>query len=102
MFPVLVDAGFELLPLSELDAERHRGAVEAFGERIQYDVACFEEREHLPPLVHLQELPAIGIAELVRGARDGTLVEPLSLWLSGDETYQDYVLRGVLRAAKIA
>lgn len=101
VFPVLVDAGFELLPLSELDEERHRGAIDAFGERIQYDVACFEEREHLPPLVHLQELPAVGVAELVRGARDGALAEPLALWLSGNETYQDYVIRGVLRAAKV-
>jgi len=101
-FPLLVDAGFELLPLAELDAERHRGAIEAFGERIQFDVACFEEREHLPPQVHLQELPAMGVAELVRGARDGELDEALSLWLSGNETYQDYVIRGVLRAARIA
>src|SRR5580765_4882497 len=66
-FPLLVDAGWELLPLAELDAERHRGAIEAFGERIHYDVAKFEEQEHLPPLVHLQELPAIGASELVRG-----------------------------------
>jgi hypothetical protein len=102
VFPVLVDAGFELLPLAELDAERHRGAIEAFGEHIHFEVACFEEREHLPPVVHLQELPVLGPSELARGAREGTLAEPLSLWLAGNETYQDYVVRGVLRAAKIA
>ncbi len=95
VFPLLVDAGWELLPLAELDAERHRGAIEAFGERIHYDVAKFEEQEHLPPVVHLQELPAIGAAELIRG------LDPFGLWLSGNETYQDYVIRGVLRAAKI-
>ncbi|HEY1955729.1 MAG TPA: hypothetical protein VGH28_08950 [Polyangiaceae bacterium] len=100
-FPLLVDAGFELLPLGELDAERHRGAIEAFGEPIQYEVARFEEQEHLPPVVHLQELPAFGVSELVQGARDGELAEPLALWLDGNETYQDYVIRGVLRAAKI-
>jgi len=94
-FPLLVDAGWELLPLAELDAERHRGAIEAFGETIHFDVAKFEEQEHLPPTVHLQELPAIGASELIRGA------DPFSLWLSGNETYQDYVIRGVLRAAKI-
>jgi hypothetical protein len=94
-FPLLVDAGWELVPLAELDAERHRGAIEAFGDRIHYDVAKFEEQEHLPPVVHLQELPAIGASELIRG------LDPFSLWLSGDETYQDYVVRGVLRAAKI-
>ncbi len=96
VFPLLVDAGWELLPLAELDAERHRGAIEAFGELIHYDVAKFEEQEHLPPVVHLQELPAIGAAELIRG------LDPFGLWLSGNETYQDYVIRGVLRAAKLA
>ena len=95
VFPLLVDAGWELLPLGELDVERHRGAIEAFGERIHYDVAKFEEQEHLPPVVHLQELPAIGAAELVHG------LDPFGIWLSGNETYQDYVIRGVLRAAKI-
>ncbi len=94
-FPLLVDAGWELLPLAELDDERHRGAIEAFGERIHYDVAKFEEEEHLPEAVHLQELPAIGASDLIRG------LAPLALWLSGNETYQDYVIRGVLRAAKI-
>jgi hypothetical protein len=94
-FPLLVDAGWELLPLAELDVERHRGAIEAFGERIHYDVAKFEEQEHLPPIAHLQELPAIGASDLIRG------LDPLALWLSGDETYQDYVVRGVLRAAKL-
>jgi len=95
VFPLLVDAGWELLPLAELDPERHRGAIEAFGERIHYDVARFEEQEHLPPVVHLQELPAMGASELIRG------IDPFGIWLSGNETYQDYVIRGVLRAAKI-
>ncbi len=94
-FPLLVDAGWELLALAELDVERHRGAIEAFGERIHYDVAKFEEQEPMPPVAHLQELPAIGASELIRG------LDPLALWLSGDETYQDYVVRGVLRAAKV-
>ena len=102
MFPVLVDAGWELLPLAELDAERHRGAIEAFGEPILFETARFEEEEHLPRIVHLQELDAMGIAELLEGAHGGELTQPLTLWLSGNETYQDYVIRGVLRAAKIA
>ena len=95
VFPLLVDAGWELVPLSELDPERHRGAIDAFGERIHYDVACFEEREHLPPTVHLQELPAIGVRDLLAPPTD------MHLWLSGNPTYQDYVIRGVLRAAKL-
>jgi len=99
IFPLLIDAGWELLALAELDVERHRGAIEAYGERIHYDVACFEEQEAVPPAVHLQELPAFGVSELVRGARDGELTSPLTLWLSGDATYQDYVIRGALRSA---
>ena len=94
-FPILVDAGWELLPLSELDPERHRGAIEAFGERIHYEVACFEEREHLPPIVHLEELPAVGVRDLLAPPAD------FHVWLSGNATYQDYILRGVLRAAKL-
>jgi hypothetical protein len=101
-FPVMIDAGIELLALAELDQERHRGAIEAFGESIRFDVARFEEEEHLPRVVHLQELPAIGVSELVRGAEHGELASELSMWLSGNETYQDYVIRGVLRAAKLA
>ncbi len=100
-FPVMIDAGFELLSLAELDPERHRGAIEAFGERIQYDVARFEEEHHVPHVVHLQELPSIGVSELVRGAERGELASPLSIWLAGNETYQDYVVRGVLRAARV-
>ncbi len=95
VFPLLVDAGWELLRLGELDAERHRGAIEAYGERIAYDVARFEEEEAAEPVAYLQELPAMGPSELIRG----TL--PLTLWLAGNETYQDYVIRGVLRAAKL-
>jgi len=102
VFPLLIDAGWELVPLAELDSERHRGAIEAYGERIHYDVARFEEQEAAEPVLHLQELAAVGVSELLRGARDGDLVSPLTLWLSGNQTYQDYVIRGVLRAAKIA
>lgn len=101
-FPAMIDAGVELLPLAELDPERHRGAIEAFGERIHYDVARVEEEEHLPRVVNLHELPLVGVIELVRGAERGELASPLSLWIDGHETYHDYVIRGVLRAAKIA
>ncbi len=102
VFPLLIDAGWELLPLAELDPERHRGAIEAFGERIHYDVARFEEQEAANSTVHLQELPAFGVSELLRGARDGELTSPFTLWLSGDATYQDYVIRGVLKASQVA
>jgi hypothetical protein len=103
MHPVLVDAGWELFPLGALDPERHRGAIGAFGEAIAYESARFEEETAIPPPATLVELPAIGPAELLAGADDeGRLVEPLVVWAEGHETYLDYVIRGVRRAAKLA
>jgi hypothetical protein len=101
MFPVLVDAGWELLPLAALDATKHRGAIEAFGDTFAFDCAKFEEEsaEGAPP--PLQELPALGPQELLYGAEHGILRAPLVLWTEGSETYHDYVMRGVLRAAKL-
>ena len=101
--PLLVDAGWELLPLAELDPERHRGAIAAFGEPILFESARFEEETAIPPGTHLYELPAIGPVELLEGTDDaGTLAAPLVVWAEGDETYVDYVIRGVRRAAKLS
>jgi hypothetical protein len=100
--PVLIDAGCELHPLAVLDPERHRGAIQAFDEHILFSAACFEEESAIPPQPHLQELPMFGAVELLRGVDpDGALLEPLVLWTEGNDTYQDYVLRGVLRAARV-
>jgi hypothetical protein len=100
--PLLVDAGWELVPLASLDPERHRGAIAAFGDALAWESARFEEAEAIPPVTNLHELPAIGPAELLRGVDDaGVLSEPLTLWVEGNATYHDYVLRGVRRAAKI-
>ena len=99
--PLLVDAGWELLPLADLDSERHKGAIAAFGEAILYETARFEEQESMPKQTHLYELPAIGPRELLEGAEGGRLVHPLVLYTEGDPTYLDYVIRGVLRAAKL-
>jgi hypothetical protein len=100
--PILIDAGWELHPLSALDPERHKGAIEAFDEPILFEAARFEEENAIPPQRHLQELPAFGAVELLRGVdADGDLIEPLVVWTEGNATYHDYVLRGVLRAAKI-
>jgi hypothetical protein len=101
--PLLVDAGWELVPLADLDPERHRGAISAFGDALAFDVAKFEEAEAIPPIVHLQELPAIGPAELLAGVGDdGLLAEPLDLWIDGNEPYHDYVIRGVRRQARLS
>jgi hypothetical protein len=100
--PVLIDAGWELHPLATLDPERHKGAIQAFDEPILFSAARFEEENSIPPQRHLQELPLLGCVELLRGVDpDGTLLEPLVLWTEGNDTYHDYVLRGVLRAAKV-
>ncbi len=101
--PLLIDAGWELLPLRALDPERHRGAISAFGDPLAFASACFEEETAIPPPVTLLELPAIGPAELLSGAaEDGELREPLVVWADGNDTYVDYVVRGVRRAARLA
>ena len=103
MHPLLVDAGWELLPLTELDPQRHRGAMDAFGDALAFESARFEEETAIPVTTHLYELPAFGPVELLRGADDeGTLFgAPLVVWADGDETYLDYVIRGVRRAARL-
>lgn len=100
--PLLVDAGWELVPLSELDAERHRGAIAAFGHSLAFESAVFEEQTAIPTVVPLYELPALGPVELLRGAGDdGALASSLVVWADGHPTYVDYVIRGVRRAAKL-
>ena len=102
IFPILIDAGWELHPLSKLDPERHKGAIAAFGEPIFFDTARFEEENAEDPPAYLQELPAIGPAELLAAVDElGQLEEPLTLWTEGSAAYHDYVIRGVLRAAKL-
>jgi hypothetical protein len=102
VFPVLVDAGWELVPIAKLDPERHKGALEAFEDQLAFEVARFEEENAVPPLVTLHEMPVLGPLELIGALdTDGTLRAPFVLWTSGNETYVDYVLRGVKRAAKL-
>ncbi|MDP9035189.1 MAG: hypothetical protein M3O50_10300 [Myxococcota bacterium] len=102
MHPMLIDAGWELLALAQLDPERHKGAIASFGETEAFQSALVHEGMVAGGDVPLCELPAIGPAELLGGVGDGgRLVEPLVVWAGGNETYLDYVLRGVLRAAKI-
>jgi hypothetical protein len=101
--PLLVDAGWELVSLSELDAERHRGAIAAFGHPLAFESAVFEEETAIPAAAALYELPALGPVELLRGADDdGALASTLVVWADGHPTYVDYVIRGVRRAAKLA
>jgi hypothetical protein len=102
LHPLLVDAGWELLSLAELDPARHQGAMAAFGDALSFESARFEEETAIPPGKHLYELPALGPVELLRGVdADGALAAPLVVWADGDETYVDYVVRGVRRAARL-
>jgi hypothetical protein len=102
MHPLLVDAGWELLPLRSLDPERHKGAIAAYGDPLAFASAVFEEETAIPPSPSLLELPAIGATELLFGAdEDGNLVEPLVVWADGPETYVDYLVRGVRKAARL-
>jgi hypothetical protein len=104
IFPILVDAGWELVPIARFDREKHRGAIDAFGDEVGFAGAKFEEENAIPPLVHLHELPVLGATELL-GAIDpdtGKLRAPFVLWQAGNETYLDYLMRGLMRAAKLA
>lgn len=99
VFPVLVDAGWELVPLARLEPERHRGAIESFAD---FEVARFEEENAVPQELPLHELPLIGPTELLNAFEpDGRTRAPFVLWQQGHESYLDYVLRGVLKVAKI-
>lgn len=98
--PMLVDAGWELLPLRELHPERHKGLLDWYEDRTHLENARFEEENAIPPLVHLQELPAIGPRELLFGAAHGELVSPLVVWCAGDPVYHDYILSGVMKIVR--
>lgn len=104
VFPVLVDAGWELLPIARFDRERHKGAIDAFGDEVGFEGAKFEEENAIPPLVHLHELPVLGPTELLAALdpETGKLRAPFVLWQGGNDTYLDYLLRGVMRSAKLA
>lgn len=103
MFPVLIDAGWQLLPLSKLDPERHKGAIAAFGDEINFQSARFDEENAVPERVSLHELPAFGSAELLDATdEEGDLRHPIPLFSEGNEIYLDYILRGVLKVAKVA
>ncbi len=101
IYPVLVDAGWELLPIAELCSERHRGVLESF-EPLELASARFEEESAIPRRQYLFELPLLGARELLHPSDEwGDLRDPLVLWSSVEATYEDYIVRGVLRAAKV-
>lgn len=91
-FPELVLLDWVLLPVDQLDADRHRGALEALE---------FSEDDVNPSAPIYQEGPAISIVELLEGAPRGILEEDFLIWSEGPYAYADYVFRGVSKAAKL-
>lgn len=91
-FPELVLLDWILLPVEELDSERHEGALQAM-------VLASEVPPPSEPVY--QEGPTISLRELSDGAPDGQLVEDFVIWSDGPYSYSDYVLRGVAKVAKL-
>ncbi len=102
LYPVLIDATWRLLPLASLDHERHRGVLESY-EELELASARFEEENAVPPREYLFELPLFGARELLSPEDEwGDLATRLVLWSSVEATYEDYLVRGILRSAKVA
>ena len=100
LHPVLIDAGWELLRLAELDAERHRGVMDAFGDALSFESARFEEQSSIPaPAAYALEVPAFGAEEVL--FMPDRVPSPFVVWVEGPEPYLDYLLRGVAKVAKV-
>jgi hypothetical protein len=90
--PELVLLDWVLYPVDELDADRHRGALEAmeeFGEEVDPSAPVY------------QEGPLLAAPELEDGAPEGALEDDFLVWSDGPYSYSDYVFRGVAKAAKL-
>jgi hypothetical protein len=90
--PELVLLDWVLLPVDQLDTERHAGALRAM------EVAEEEVNPSEPIYV---EGPTIAEPELLAGAPRGVLPDDLVWWADGAYSYCDYVFRGVARSAKL-
>ncbi len=90
--PELILLDWELLPVDELDADRHAGALAAMEE-------AGEEVSPSEPVY--QEGPVIAAPELCEGAPNGVLSEDFLVWSDGPYSYSDYVFRGAAKAAKL-
>ena len=82
-----------LLPVDELDADRHAGALTALEE-------SGEEIDPSAPIY--QEAAVLSASELVLGAPNGVLGADFLVWSEGPYSYADYVFRGASRAAKLS
>jgi hypothetical protein len=90
--PELVLLDWELFPVDELDADRHRGALEAMEE-------AAEEVNASAPVY--QEGVILAAPELCEGAPGGALIDDFFVWSDGPYSYSDYVFRGAAKVAKL-
>jgi hypothetical protein len=90
--PELVLLDWELLPVGDLDPERHAGALAAMED-------SGDEAHPTAPVYH--EGPILALPELTAGAPNGVLVEDFLIWSDGPYAYADYVFRGAAKAAKL-
>ncbi len=90
--PELILLDWVYLPVDELDADRHAGALAAMAEAME------EVNASAPVFV---EGPVIAAPELCDGAPNGVLREDFLVWSDGPYSYSDYVFRGVSKAAKL-
>jgi hypothetical protein len=90
--PELLLLDWVLLPVDELDADRHAGALTALEE-------SGEEIDPSAPIY--QEGPTLAAVELLDGAPNGVLPNDLLVWSDGPYAYSDYVFRGAAKAAKL-
>ncbi len=81
-----------LLPVDELDADRHAGALDALED---------SEEEINPLCPSTKRALILGAPELTRGAPNGVLPEDFLVWSEGPYPYADYVFRGAAKAAKL-
>jgi hypothetical protein len=90
--PELLLLDWELYSIDELDAERHRGALEAM-ERAR------EEVDVSSPVY--QESCCLSLPELALGAPHGVLADDFVVWSDGAYSYADYVFRGAAKIARL-
>ncbi|NUQ73814.1 MAG: hypothetical protein HUU21_09680 [Polyangiaceae bacterium] len=90
--PELILLDWVYLPVDELDADRHAGALAAMEEA--------QEEVHASAPVYV-EGPILAAPELCEGAPNGVLREDFLVWSDGPYSYSDYVFRGVSKAAKL-
>ncbi|MEZ4298843.1 MAG: hypothetical protein R3B70_28085 [Polyangiaceae bacterium] len=91
--PELILLDWVLLPIDELDADRHRGALEAMEE--------WAEEVPSPSASIYQEGPTLALPELCDGMRDGELAADWLVWSEPPFSYADYVFRGASKAARL-